>query len=130
MDHAKLKSTLTSIHKKVFVAFKYVTDKNQYGLEEKWSVPPEFLDRMIFKGDCDDFAMMCRKLCREAGIDNSRLLFCHTEDGEGHLVLEVEGYVLDNRSRKLETKDTLSDNDYKWIAISGYNPGDQWTGVN
>jgi predicted transglutaminase-like cysteine proteinase len=130
MDHSKLKSTLESIHDKVFESFRYVTDAMQYGLEEKWSVPPEFSERMIFKGDCDDFAMMCRKLCREAGIDNSRLLVCYTENGEGHLVLEVEGYVLDNRSRKLETKDTLTNKDYKWVAISGYNPGDQWTGVN
>jgi predicted transglutaminase-like cysteine proteinase len=126
---SNLKEQLSDIHKKVFESFKYVTDKKQYGQEEKWSVPPEFKEGMTFRGDCDDFAMMCRKLVREAGIEESRLLVCYDETGEGHLVLEVKGYVLDNRSRKLETKDSLTKTGYKWVAISGYNPGDQWYGV-
>ena len=127
---SKLVETLESVHEKVFESFRYVTDRKQYGQEEKWSIPPEFRERMVFKGDCDDFAMMCRQLVRKAGINNSRLLACNTEDDEGHLVLEVEGYILDNRSRKLETKDTLTKKGYKWLGISGYNPGDTWTGVN
>lgn len=126
---ADLKEQLADIHRKVFDVFEYTTDKEQYGLTEKWSVPPEFSRGMTFKGDCDDFAMMCRKLCREEGIENSRLVACLTELDEGHLVLEVEGYILDNRSRKLETKDSLTAAGYKWLAISGYNPGDQWHGV-
>lgn len=124
-----LKDTLSEIHSKVFDVFEYTTDREHYGLEEKWSVPPEYSADMTFKGDCDDFAMMCRKLCREAGIDNSRLVVCYDETGEGHLVLEVEGYVLDNRSRDLETQDSLSRVGYEWVAISGYNPGDPWYGI-
>ena len=124
-----LKETLSDIHRKVFDVFQYTTDRKQYGLEEKWSVPPEYKRGMTFKGDCDDFALMCRKLCRDAGIESSRLVVCMTEQDEGHLVLEVEGYVLDNRSRTLETKDSLTDTGYTWVAISGYNPGDTWHGV-
>lgn len=124
-----LKSTLSRIHRKVIKVFEYTTDKEQYGISEKWSVPPEYSTGMTFKGDCDDFAMMCRKLCREHGIDNSRLVVCRTETGEGHLVLEVTGYILDNRSLQLETKDSLTDKGYTWLAISGVNPGDAWHGV-
>jgi len=126
---SNLKQQLREIHRNVFEVFEYTTDKEQYGLLEKWSVPPEYSDGMTFNGDCDDFAMMCRKLCREAGIENTRLVVCLTETNEGHLVLEVEGYILDNRSRRLETKDSLTNDGYKWLAISGYNPGDQWHGV-
>lgn len=126
---SNLKQQLREIHRNVLDVFEYTTDKEQYGLLEKWSIPPEYYDGMTFNGDCDDFAMMCRKLCREAGIENTRLVVCLTETNEGHLVLEVEGYILDNRSRRLETKDSLTDDGYKWLAISGYNPGDQWHGV-
>lgn len=126
---SNLKEQLSDIHGKVFESFRYTTDKKQYGQNEKWSIPPEFSEGMIFRGDCDDFAMMCRSLCREAGLENSRLVVCYTETGEGHLVCEVEGYILDNRYRGLETKDSLTSEGYKWVAISGYNPGDQWRGI-
>jgi predicted transglutaminase-like cysteine proteinase len=122
-----LKETLRSIHNTVFHNFEYKTDLEQYQTLEKWVAPPEYYNgTRTIVGDCEDFALACRMLCRAEGIDNSRLVVCNTEIGEGHCVLEVEGWVLDNRMRQVVTRDELSRLGYKWVAISGYNPKDKW----
>lgn len=118
---------LNEIHSTVFSRFKYQTDLKQFGVEEKWVMPPNTFDGTTkIVGDCEDFALACRKLCRDRGIDNSRLVVCLTEDGEGHCVLEVNGWILDNRYKRVMSRDQLGNDGYKWLAISGYNPGDDW----
>ena len=62
------------------------------------------------------------KKCRELNIPN-RLVFCQTETGGYHLILEVNGYVLDNRYPKVMKNNEVP---YKWMRISGYNSGDPW----
>lgn len=114
---------LDNIHRSAFRKFKYETDQEQYNTIEKWVMPPDYYDgSQKFKGDCEDFALYCRKLCDDVGL-KTRLVFCKTEDGEGHLVLEHRGYVLDNRQHSVVYRDEI---DYTWISISGYNPGDPW----
>jgi len=116
-------SILHKVHKKVFKSFEYKTDLEQYGRLEKWVMPSS---SGPVTGDCEDFALACRVLLREQGIENSRLVYCLTERSEGHLVLECEGYILDNRQKKVVMKQKLSRQGYKWLSISGYNPGDAW----
>ena len=124
-----LKSKLTGIHSKVLSNFTYKTDMKQYGMEEKWVMPePNYDGSSKIVGDCEDFALACRKLCRDAGIDTSRLVYCKTENGGGHGVLEVEGWILDNRQEKLMNRDKVRG--YEWIAVSGYNSGDPWHYIN
>jgi len=115
-------STLNKTHKRVFKNFEYVTDQKQYNKLEHW-VTPEDVDNVV--GDCEDFALACRKILRDENI-NSRLVFCVTEQGEGHLVLEANGWILDNRQRKVITRDKLQKQGYRWLKISGYEPGDPW----
>lgn len=121
-----LYDNLAQIHRKVFNKFKYKYDSKQYGMDEYWVMPESDFDGSTpIVGDCEDFALACRKLCRDAGID-SRLVFCYVE-GEGHCVLEVDGWILDNRMRKVRTNDSLTaDEGYDFIAVSGYNSGDPW----
>jgi len=122
-----LLEVLRSIHRTVLNNFEYKTDLEQYQTLEKWVAPPEFYNGTTsIVGDCEDFALACRMLCREQGIENSRLVVCLTETGEGHCVLEVEGWILDNRMLRVKSRDRLSGQGYKWIAISGYNPKDKW----
>lgn len=123
----QLLDQLETIHKDVFGKFKYEFDKDQYGMVEKWVMPEEGFDgsqRIV--GDCEDFALACRKLCRDRGIEKTRLVVCMTETNEGHCVLEVNGWILDNRYRRVMSRDELDREGYRWIAISGYNPGDDW----
>lgn len=120
----QLLDTLNKIHYKVSSKFTYETDQDQYGVAEKWVMPgPEFTGGIPVTGDCEDFALACRKLCRDAGI-RSRLVLCLLE-GEGHCVLEVDGWILCNNQSSVRSRDNLT-GEYQWWAISGYEPGDEW----
>lgn len=120
------KTILDRIHKQALSNFTYKTDKENHGVLENWAAPDEFWQPgKKFVGDCDDFAMYCRALAREHGL-KSRLVLCYTETGEGHLVLECEGWILDNRMRKVEGSRSPALKGYKWKYISGYEPGDSW----
>lgn len=113
---------LSEIHKKVKKGFKWISDKELHNLMELW-VPPE--DPLNVTGDCEEFAMACRKLCKQKNI-KTRLVHCLVNiDGEqqGHLVLECNGWILDNIQNKVVSKDEL---DYTWIKISGYERGEKW----
>ena len=63
-----------------------------------------------------------RVLLRDAGINN-RLVYCEV-NGSGHLVVEVQGWILDNMQQTV-VANTLLDN-YRWLRISGYQAGDPW----
>jgi predicted transglutaminase-like cysteine proteinase len=41
-------------------------------------------------------------------------------------VLEVEGWILDNRSKWVVKRDYI---DYTWISISGFSKGDDWRSI-
>lgn len=114
------------VHARVFRIFTYKTDLQKYRVLEHWADVTELkeqLDKGELIGDCDDFALACRQLLNEAGIPN-RLVLCVVE-GEGHLVCEAEGYILDNRQTKVMRVDEMPD--YKFIKMSGYKKGDPWT---
>jgi predicted transglutaminase-like cysteine proteinase len=118
---------LKEIHETMFKNFRYVTDKKKHGTVEHWEVIPEdFKLGDKWSSDCEDFAMAIRKICRDRNIDPTRLVVCFDETGEGHCVLEHEGYVFDNRYATLVTKKFLEQQGYKWIAVSGPEPGDPW----
>jgi len=118
-----LYTTLNSIHRKVYQKFTYETDADQFGTIEKWIMPDQaYTGSSRIQGDCEDFALACRKLCRDAGI-RSRLVLCNL-DGEGHAVLEVDGWIFCNNQDRVMSRDDLTN--YQWWAISGYEPGDPW----
>lgn len=121
---------LAEIHKKVFKNFTYKTDKAQYKIDEKWVQPSKEYDGTSkIVGDCEDFALACRKLCRDAGL-KTRLVFCEVGNEGGHVVLECQGWILDNRFNGVKTKDYLERNQkYKWVMISGYEPEEPWSYV-
>lgn len=123
---SSLKKSLSRIHKEVFDNFTYKTDKENYGELEYWAMPVDSVRSKGIVGDCEDFALVCRKLCREEGL-KTRLVLCLTEDNEGHLVLECEGWILDNRHRDVMNRKELP---YTWIRISGYEPGDHWHDID
>ncbi len=120
-------NVLENIHHTVSKKFKYQTDEKRYHLVEKWVMPDGNYDgsqRIV--GDCEDFALGCRKLCRDAGITQTRLVICYTEQQEGHCVLEASGWILDNRQKHVLTRNYLEQEGYSWLAISGFHSGDDW----
>lgn len=120
-------SDLQPILDDVLHKFDYTSDIEERGVFEHWVDLDELaglddMGRGEFDDDCDGCALACRFRCRELGYE-SRLVFCRTETGEGHLVLEVDGWILDNRSKWVRKRDDVP---YDWISISGYEKGDPW----
>lgn len=118
-------SRVEAVHRRVFRIFEYKTDKDQYDKLEHWMDTAELeaaLQRGKLVGDCDDFALACRHLLWDEGIPN-RLVLCEIPGYGGHLVLEVEGYILDNNHDRVMRRQDLN---YKWIKLSGYNIGEPW----
>lgn len=77
-------------------------------------------------GDCDAFAMMCWFALQEAGV-KSRLVMCLVETGEGHLVCMTEnGLVLDNRQSRVASNMDLQKHGYRFLIMSGFEPGGKW----
>lgn len=118
---------LKNVHRQQLGRFIFVPDKVQFDVKDKWPKeenipdPPE-----IFREDCDGFSFACKKHLKQLGI-KSRVVICVTETAEIHMVCEVDGWILDNRQRKVMSKDQMK---YSWIAISGYEGGDQWHIIN
>lgn len=110
--------TLRRIFKRVHKNF--IFEKDVGG--ESWVMPPAFYDgKQLIVDDCDGFCLACRKLLRQEDIA-SRLVYCEYQ-GMGHLVVEVEGWILDNLQDKVISNTLL---DYQWLRISGYEAGDPW----
>jgi predicted transglutaminase-like cysteine proteinase len=108
----------------VLSIFEYAKDIDVYNVLEHWEDPTQIrkqLDEGKIVGDCDNFALACRYLLNQANIPN-RLVMCSVE-GEGHLVCEVDGWILDNRQTRVRSWGELN---YTWLKISGYKAGDPW----
>jgi predicted transglutaminase-like cysteine proteinase len=89
-------SQLQQINSHVNGTIREVSDLEQYGREDVWALPTSG------KGDCEDFAMLKRKMLIERGWPSSALSITvgATAQGEAHAVLLVSTaqgqYVLDN----------------------------------
>lgn len=62
----------------------YVSDMEQYGREDVWTPS--------LRGDCEDYALWMRE--RVGG----ELMYVRTPEGELHVVLNVNGKIVDNLS--------------------------------
>ncbi|MAY42377.1 MULTISPECIES: transglutaminase-like cysteine peptidase [unclassified Neptuniibacter] len=86
----------------------YVSDAEQYGKAEHWE--PGLM------GDCEDFALWCREYLNTQGV-KSDLIYCFTENRVGHLVLSVEGWILDNRCAEVVANTELIDSGYQFLRL-------------
>jgi predicted transglutaminase-like cysteine proteinase len=119
----ELWKTLRRIQEELTWAFTYVPDQELWKMREHWETYDELPEPgEPFKGDCDCFAMMARKWCRKLNIP-SQLVYCITETGEHHLVLTVEGWILDNRQVGVRSRKDLK---YTWLMISGFERNEPW----
>jgi len=106
-------SIAASINSTVNARVGYKTDLEQYSTPEHWCLPTNF-------GDCEDYALLKRKVLLEQGWpkDKLGLCVCYTQLGEGHCVLWVEtdkgSFILDN-NYALPVKP--SELPYKWESM-------------
>ncbi len=82
-----------------------VTDKEHWGVVDQWDYPTDG------RGDCEDFALMKRKILMEEGFPRQALLMTVVKDAgnEGHAILTVKtsggDFVLDNLSNDMKIWD-------------------------
>ena len=105
------------------------TDMEVYGQEEYWEYPKT-------AGDCEDFALLKRRLLMQSGISASNLLMTvvRKPDGEGHAVLTLRtkqgDFILDNLEDETKLwsktpysylKRQASFNTGRWVTIENGN---------
>lgn len=111
----KLKSVQTQGNDDV----SYKTDRQIYGVDEKWAYPKREGFKLV--GDCEDISLYKRKLLVDMGIPSSVLLLtiCLDPNGAGHCVLSVvtdkRDYVLCNNHRGLATVMEMQREGYKFL---------------
>lgn len=125
-DYGRLKD----LHRQIFEKFVYITDREKFGLVERWedSSTLKNIGRSgitKFTGDCEEFSLVSMDKVRERGF-HARMVLCLTEGGEGHAICEVaskdykQAYYFDNRFATVATAEMLSK--YKFIAVSPWDP--------
>ena len=93
---ARALKDIERVNRTVNHSVKPMTDMDHWGVVDRWDYP---LDG---KGDCEDYALLKRKMLVDAGYPRQALLMTVVKDhaGEGHAVLTVKTtrgeFVLDN----------------------------------
>jgi predicted transglutaminase-like cysteine proteinase len=94
-------SQLEAINRSVNHEIAPVTDIEQYGVADFWTIP-------LTKGDCEDYVILKRKLLMSLGWPASALLITVVRDerGDGHAVLTVRtiqgDFILDNKTDEIK----------------------------
>lgn len=89
-------SELDAINRYVNTSIAPTTDFELYGREEYWTLPSH-------SGDCEDYALLKRKMLIERGWPSSALLMTVVRDerGDGHAILTARtthgDFILDNK---------------------------------
>ena len=93
-------SELDEINRTVNKMIEPATDFEIYGVNELWTIPYD-------RGDCEDFALLKRRLLMERGWPASSLLMTVVRDekNEGHAILTARttqgDFVLDNKNEEV-----------------------------
>lgn len=102
------------------------SDKENYGIEEYWTIPNNGI------GDCEDIALLKKKMLQNSGIPLSDLLITvvKTKSGEGHAVLTVRtdkgDVVLDNLSPNALFWNKTP---YTFVKIQSPKGGGMWVDI-
>jgi predicted transglutaminase-like cysteine proteinase len=103
-----------------------MTDMAHYGVIEKWTYPEDGT------GDCEDYALLKRRLLAEAGWPLEALLMTvvRERNGDGHAVLTVKtdrgDFILDN-----QTSDVLlwSETGYRFVKRQSQFDPNVWVAL-
>ncbi|CAN7557845.1 transglutaminase-like cysteine peptidase [Rhizobium sp. LjRoot258] len=102
-----------------------MTDKEIYGRDEVWAYPTT-------AGDCEDFALLKRRILIQRGVSPANLLLTvvRKPDGEGHAVLTLRtsngDFVLDNLASNVKP---WFDTPYSFIKRQSSNNAGRWVTI-
>ncbi len=127
LPEAREKQIVKAINLRVNRRIRAVSDQNQYGTKEYWTLP------MQGSGDCEDFALQKKFELMQNGLDPTKLLIATVLDTNrsGHAVLvyrSSEGdLILDNVTNRIKSwKETR----YLFLRIQDPNHPDRWVQVS
>ena len=110
---------IDAVNRKVNRDIEPATDSEIYGVAEYWTIPTT-------RGDCEDYALLKRKLLMARGWPASALLMTVVRDekGEGHAVLTVRtvqgDFILDNKTNDVKLWNQTG---YEYVMRQSYlNP--------
>lgn len=116
---------VSEINAEVNSSIEPVTDMELYGRDEVWAYPTT-------AGDCEDFALLKRKMLMQRGFSPADLLMTvvRKPDGEGHAVLTLrtsEGdFVLDNLEPDVKL---WSDTHYRFLKRQASFDTGRWVTI-
>lgn len=119
--------------------FVWVPDQDVWQKPDFWATEIELEGNAITYGgnindDCDGFAAMCVIACRKMRMPARFMVVatekCPPEYLYDHCVAESIGNIFDNRyPAGLETRTGLEATGYRFVEMSGFHPGDDWTTI-
>ena len=117
---------LVRINKWVNENVKPMTDMDHWGVVEKWSYPDDGY------GDCEDYALLKRRMLTEAGWPREALLMTVVRErsGDGHAVLTVKTdkgeFILDNQEEKILL---WSETSYRYVKRQSQSDPNRWVAL-
>ena len=119
-------SSLMRINDWVNQSIKPITDQDHWGVVEKWSYPDDGY------GDCEDYALLKRRMLIEAGWPREALLMTvvREKNGNGHAVLTVKTdkgeFILDNQEARILL---WSETSYRFVKRQSQSDPNRWVSL-
>ncbi len=119
-------SDLIKVNNWVNDSIKAVTDVDHWGVVERWNMGEDGY------GDCEDYALLKRKMLMQAGWPREALLMTVVRDkkGEGHAVLTVKTnrgeFILDNQEAEILD---WTKTGYKFVKRQSQADQNAWVGL-
>lgn len=119
-------AVLDSVNRSVNRAIKPATDMEIFGVAEYWTIPG-------LSGDCEDYAILKRRILIKRGWPASALLLTvvRDEQGEGHAVLTARtaqgDFILDN---KVDEVKLWHETPYQYVMRQSYLNAQVWMALD
>ena len=116
---------IIQVNAQVNTAIQPRTDMEMWGKEEVWSYPTQY-------GDCEDYALLKRRMLINAGFPVNTLLITvvRQSNGEGHAVLTVRtdrgDFILDNLEDSVKN---WNQTDYTYLKRQSARHTGQWVDI-
>jgi predicted transglutaminase-like cysteine proteinase len=119
-------SDLVRVNDWVNKTIKPMTDMDHWGVVEKWSYPDDGY------GDCEDYALLKRRMLMEAGWPREALLMTvvREKNGNGHAILTVKTdkgeFILDNQEERILL---WSETSYHFVKRQSQTDPNRWVSL-
>ena len=117
---------LDQVNRNVNSSVTSITDMEHWSVVDRWDYPVDG------KGDCEDYALLKRKILMSHGLPRQALLMTVVKDhlGEGHAVLTVKtgkgDLVLDNMTDKVMRWDETG---YRFVKRQSPEDQNRWNSI-